>query len=151
VGFLKAAIDAFLVEHTLTEFKSDAYAADLDEIKKHKVLRVLTQNFSTTFFIYKGEQLGFEYEFAQEFAKSLDVRLEIIIPPSREALFQYLEEGKGDLIAAGMTRTPEREQRFTFSAPYQFVSELLIVPAYEAATPLAFVCTVSVRFADLIG
>jgi len=131
---LKAAIDAFLVEHALTEFKGDAYTADLEEIKKRKVLRVLTRNSSTTFFIYKGEQLGFEYEFAQEFAKSLDVRLELIIPPSREALLQYLEEGKGDLIAAGMTKTPEREQKFTFSAPYQFVSELLIVPAKDTTT-----------------
>jgi membrane-bound lytic murein transglycosylase F len=131
---LKEAIDAFLVEHALTEFKGDAYAADLDEIKKRKVLRVLTRNSSTTFFIYKGEQLGFEYEFAREFAKSLEVRLEFIIPPSREALFQYLEEGKGDLIAAGMTRTPERERKFAFSAPYQFVSELLIVPAKDTTT-----------------
>lgn len=131
---LKAAIDAFLVEHALTEFKGDAYAADLEEIKKRKVLRVLTRNSSTTFFIYKGEQLGFEYEFAQEFAKSLEVRLELIIPPSREALLQYLEEGKGDLIAAGMTKTPEREQKFAFSAPYQFVSELLIVPAKDTTT-----------------
>ena len=57
------------------------------------------------------------------------MRLEIVIPPSREALLEYLATGKGDLIAAGMTRTPEREKSFAFSAPYQFVSELLIVPA----------------------
>jgi peptidoglycan lytic transglycosylase F len=131
---LKAAMDAFLVEHALTEYKSGAYFADLGKIKQRKVLRVLTRNSSNTFFIYKGEQLGFEYELAQEFAKSLDVRLEIIVPPTREALFQYLEEGKGDLIAAGLTRTPEREQKFVFSTPYQFVNELLIVPAKDTTT-----------------
>ena len=131
---LKSALDAFLVEHALTEFKKDAYFADLQEIKKRKVLRVLTRNTSTTFFIYKGEQLGFDYELAREFAKSLDVRLEIIIPPSREALFQYLDEGRGDIIAAGMTRTPVREQKYAFSAPYQFVNELLIVPVNDTTT-----------------
>jgi len=78
--------------------------------------------------------LGFEYEVAKEFAKSLGVRLEIVIPPSREALLEYLATGKGDLIAAGMTRTPEREKSFAFSAPYQFVSELLIVPAKDTTT-----------------
>ena len=133
-GDLKAAVDAFLVEQALTEDGDESYLADLEEIKKRKVLRVLTRNTSTTFFIYKGEQLGFEYELVREFAKSIGVRVSFIIPPSREALLQYLAEGKGDLIAAGMTRTPEREKNFAFSAPYQFVSELLIVPAKDTTT-----------------
>ena len=133
-GDLKAAIDGFLVEHALTQSEDEAYFADLEEIKKRRVLRVLTRNTSTAFFIYKGEQLGFEYELAKEFAKSLGVRLEVVIPPSRQALLEYLENGKGDVIAAGMTRTPEREKTFTFSAPYQFVSELLIVPAKDKTT-----------------
>jgi membrane-bound lytic murein transglycosylase F len=131
---LKVAMDSFLIEYALTLSQGEIYWADLDEIKQRKVLRVLTRNTSSTFFIYKGEQLGFEYEMAQEFAKSIGVRLEMIIPPTREALFEYLEAGKGDLIAAGMTRTPEREKRFLFSAPYQFVSELLIVPAKDKTT-----------------
>ena len=39
-----------------------------------------------------------------------------------------------DLIAVGMTRTPEREKRFSFSPPYQFGSELLIVPSKDKTT-----------------
>ena len=131
---LKAAIDGFLVEQALTTGEDEVYFADLNEIKKRKILRVLTANTSSTYFIYKGEQLGFEYELANEFAKSLGVLLELIIPPSRAALLEYLESGKADMIAAGMTRTPEREKRYAFSAPYQFVSELLIVPAKDKAT-----------------
>lgn len=131
---LKATLDAFLVEHALTEFKGEPHVVDLPEIQKRKVLRVLTRNSSSTFFIYKGEPLGFEYELAQGFAKSLGVRLEIIVPPSREALFQYLDEGRGDLIAAGLTKTAERESKYAFSAPYQFVNELLVVPADDTAT-----------------
>ena len=131
---LKAAIDAFLVEEALTGGEDEIYFADLSEIKKRKVLRVLTRNTSSTFFIYKGEQLGFEYELAREFAKSIGVLLEIVIPPSREALLDFLASGKGDLIAAGMTRTAERERRFSFSPPYQFVSELLIVPTKDKTT-----------------
>jgi membrane-bound lytic murein transglycosylase F len=38
------------------------------------------------------------------------------------------------MIAAGMTRTPGREQKYAFSAPYQFVNELLIVPAKDTTT-----------------
>jgi membrane-bound lytic murein transglycosylase F len=111
---LKAAIDAFLVENALRQSEDEVYFADLPEIKKRKVIRVLTRNASATFFIYKGEQLGFEYELAKEFAKSIGVLLELVIPPSREALLEFLESGKGDLIAAGMTRTPEREKKICF-------------------------------------
>jgi len=131
---LKAAIDSYLVEFALTHPREDAYRADLDDIKKRKVLRILTRNTSTTFFIYKGDQLGFEYELAREFAKSLGVRLEVVIPPTREALLEYLDAGRGDLVAAGMTRTAERERRYAISAPYQFVSELLVVPAKDTKT-----------------
>jgi membrane-bound lytic murein transglycosylase F len=131
---LKSAIDSFLVEQALTTSEDEIYFADLSEIKKRKVIRVLTRNTSSTFFIYKGEQLGFEYELAKEFAKSIGVLLEMVIPPSREALLEYLEAGKGDLIAASMTRTPEREKKFAFSPPYEFVSDLLILPVKHKTT-----------------
>jgi membrane-bound lytic murein transglycosylase F len=131
---LRAALNAFLAERPLTGQRDRAVRADLDAIRKRGVLRVLTRNSSTTYFLYKGEELGFEYELVREFARTLGVRLEIVVPPSREALLNYLREGKGDLAAAGFTVTPERRQEFAFTAPYNRVSELLIVPAKDHTT-----------------
>jgi membrane-bound lytic murein transglycosylase F len=131
---LKAALDAFLVERALTGAKERSVRADLDAIKRRGVLRVLTRNSSTTYFLHRGEELGFEYELAREFARTLGVRLEIVIPPSRDALAQHLREGKGDLIAAGLAVTPERSREFAFTARYNRVSELLIVPAKDRTT-----------------
>jgi membrane-bound lytic murein transglycosylase F len=131
---LKAAIDAFLVERALTGYKDRAVHADLDAIRKRGALRVLTRNSSTTYFLHRGEELGFEYELVREFARSLGVRLELVIPPSREALSDYLRQGKGDLIAAGLAVTPERRQEFAFTTPYNRVSELLVVPAKDRTT-----------------
>ena len=124
---LKTAVDAFLQERALTAYKDDKLIGDLADIKKRGVLRVLTRNSSTTYFIHRGEQLGFEYELVSKLAKDLGVRLEIVIPPDRESLFTYLEEGRGDLIAAGLTVTPDREAKYLFSRPYNEVSELLVV------------------------
>jgi membrane-bound lytic murein transglycosylase F len=95
---------------------------------------VLTRNSSTTYFLHRGEELGFEYELVREFARSLGVRLELVIPPSREALADYLRQGKGDLIAAGLAITPERAREFAFTAPYNRVSELLVVSAKDRGT-----------------
>jgi membrane-bound lytic murein transglycosylase F len=131
---LKAALDAFLAERALRGSKEQSVRADLDAIRKRGTLRVLTRNTSTTYFLHRGEELGFEYELAREFARTLGVRLEMVIPPSREALTTYLREGKGDLIAAGLAVTPERRQEFAFTAPYNRVSELLVVPASDRTT-----------------
>ena len=92
---LKSALDAFLVERALTGYKDRGARADLDAIRKRGTLRVLTRNSSTTYFLHRGEELGFEYELVREFARTLGVRLELVIPPSREALATYLREGKG--------------------------------------------------------
>jgi peptidoglycan lytic transglycosylase F len=131
---LKGALDAFLAERALRGSKERSVRADLDAIRKRGALRVLTRNTSTTYFLHRGEELGFEYELAREFARTLGVRLEMVIPPSREALTTYLREGKGDLIAAGLAVTPERRQEFAFTAPYNRVSELLVVPASDRTT-----------------
>src|SRR5262245_36628347 len=131
---LKAALDAFLVERERTGSKERAARADLDAIRKRGVLRVLTRNTSTTYFLYRGEELGFEYELVREFARTLGVRFEMVIPPSRESLLAYLREGKGDLVAAGFAATPERRREFAFTTPYNRVSELLIVPARDRTT-----------------
>jgi peptidoglycan lytic transglycosylase F len=131
---LKAALDSFLIERALTSHTKEVYKADLDEIKKRRVLRVLTRNASNCFFIYRGEELGFEYELAQDFAKELGVRLEIVVPPSREALFSYLEEGRGDMIGAALAITPERERTVDFAGPYLKVSELVVVPTADKKT-----------------
>src|SRR5262245_19188102 len=131
---LKAALDTFLADRERTGRREPAPRADLDAIRKRGVLRVLTRNSSTTYFLYKGEELGFEYELVREFARSLGVRLEMVVPPAREALLTYLREGKGDLVAAGLAVTAERRQEFAFTAPYNRVSELLIVPAKDRAT-----------------
>src|SRR5262249_20789146 len=117
-----------------TRPKERAQKADLDAIRKRGVLRVLTRNSSTTYFLYRGDEAGFEYELVREFARTLGVRLEMVTPPSREALVTYLREGKGDLIAAGLQVTDERRREFAFSAPYNRVSELLVVSARDQTT-----------------
>jgi len=123
---LHEKVNNFVIEAALTAFKTQKYVGDLDEIKKRKVLRVITRNAATTYFLHKGEQLGFEYELSEFLARSLGVRLELVVPPTRGDLTRYLQEGLGDLIAAGLTVTPERQKDMDFSRPYNHVSELLV-------------------------
>lgn len=124
---LKAGVDAFLHEKALEWGRHFDEVGDLDVIRKRKVLRVLTRNNAATYFLYRGRQMGFEFELAQAFARSIGCRLQIIVPPKADQLIPWLLEGKGDLIAAGMTVTEPRKRRVAFSRPYNHVSELVVV------------------------
>lgn len=123
---LKSALDAFLVEHAMTGHTHRRFVHDLDGIKKWGEIRVLTRNNAVNYFLHRGQQRGFEYELAQLLAQDLGVRLAMVVPPSRDQLIPWLLEGRGDVIAASLTVSPEREKQLAFSRPYLFVEELLV-------------------------
>ena len=123
---LRAALDAFVVEKALTVHTEERFTGDLEGIKKRGVLRVITRNNPVTYYLYQGEQLGFDYQMARMLADALKVRLEMVVPPSRDLLVPWLKEGRGDVIAASYTVTRERAEQVAFSVPYLQVDEMLV-------------------------
>lgn len=126
-------LNRYLNNAKLATRQPEIYKDDFDGIRKRKVLRVITRNSAATYFLWKGELLGFEYELAKEFAKRNGLRLEVVVAPSREDLLVWLAEGRGDVVAAGMTRTPEREKSFAFSRPTNHASEIVVSRAGDDA------------------
>lgn len=129
---LKAELDNFLNQERLTSTDNKHYRADLPQIKQHKVLRVLTRNNAATYFLWRGKLMGFEYELAREFARLHGLRLEMVVPPSRTALFDWLREGRGDMIAANLTIIPnQRDQDVQYSRGYNTVTEQVVTRAND--------------------
>jgi membrane-bound lytic murein transglycosylase F len=62
----------------------------------------------------------------REFAKRQNLRLEMIVADNFQQMTELLEQGKGDVIAAGLSRTTERRSQLQFSSRYNRVSELLV-------------------------
>jgi membrane-bound lytic murein transglycosylase F len=123
---LRLALDSFITAHVLTEYATERFTGDLAAIRKRGVLRVLTRNNPVTYFLHRGEQYGFDFELAKAAAEALGVRLEVVVPPSRDQLIPWLIEGRGDVIAASLTITPERAAQVAFSRPYLFGEEVLV-------------------------
>ncbi len=115
------------LEPSLTRHTRYRYSADIEAIRKRGVLRVLTRNSSATYFIARGAQRGFQYELASAFAKSLGVRVAMVVPPSRTALIEALLTGEGDMIAAGMSMTPARAERVRFTAPLMSAKRVVAI------------------------
>lgn len=68
-------------------------------------LTVLTMYSSTTYFNYRGQDMGFQYELCEQFAKHLNVSLEIKVAKSVQEMTDRLLKGEADLIAYNLPVT----------------------------------------------
>ncbi|MDJ0834617.1 MAG: transporter substrate-binding domain-containing protein [Gammaproteobacteria bacterium] len=116
---LRNALNDYLqLEHSFHD-PNAIHTDDFDAIKQRKVLRVLLRNNASSYFLYKGELMGFEYEMARAFAKEHGLRLEVVVPPSHRELLTWLVEGRADLGIGFLNPTASRKALgITFSMPY---------------------------------
>ncbi|PJX23646.1 lytic transglycosylase F [Psychroflexus sp. S27] len=98
-----------------TEIETPSVDRSFEEIKKDGVLRAITTYSSTTYFLYKGRPMGFEYEMLERLAESLDLELEIIIAEDEDKLIEMLNRGDADLLAYGFTITEGRKKKISFT------------------------------------
>lgn len=87
---------------------------DLDTIAASKELRVLFTFNSTGYFVYRGATMGYEFELLDRFAKEHDLRLQPVVVRDSKELFEKLNAGEGDIVAAQITPgTRETSVAFT--------------------------------------
>jgi membrane-bound lytic murein transglycosylase F len=121
------AVNPYIDELKLIVSRTGREFGDLPEIEERGVLRVLTRNNAATYFIWRGELVGFEHDLAMEFGRQHGLAIEFLVAPSHERMLVALAEGFGDVIAAGITRTPDRQDEgFAFSRPYNKVVEMVV-------------------------
>lgn len=108
--------------------KSNVWAdnSDLNYILKKGKLTVLTQSSTNSYFLYKGEPMGFEYELIHAFAKNLGVALEVRVAKDVNGIFDELLSGEIDIVAANLTVTNERSQIVNFSEPFLLSKQVLV-------------------------
>lgn len=123
---LKAALDDYLLERHLLDDRAEELR-DWQAIVDAGRLRMLTVNSATTYYLWRGELLGFDYELMDAFAKANDLALEVIVASGIDQLFAWLQAGRGDVVAAGLTRLPEREAMgVAFASPYLEIRETFV-------------------------
>ncbi len=111
------------------------YSGDFDGMRKRRTVRVLLPYNKTNFFIDKGTQRGITYDAFKLFEDYINKKyntgnLKIhvaMIPMSRGELANALLGGRGDIIAANVTITPERLEKVDFANPVlKNVSEVVV-------------------------
>ncbi len=98
----------------------------LEQIQARGGLIMLTLNGATTYFVGAEGETGFEYDLARYFADRLDVPLEVIPVATIADLIPYLQAGRGDFIAANLSRTTERMSDLRFGPVYETVQPVVV-------------------------
>jgi len=107
-------------------YSGDDNLNQLEQVLKRGSLIMLTRNGASSYYLGPDGPTGPEYTLAKEFSEYLGVGLEINLAGAFNQLFDLLASGQGDLIAANLTRTPDRELAVNFGPDYLETSTLVI-------------------------
>ena len=132
---LRRAVDGFLVKVGPRAARREQHTDDLAGIAERGVLRVITRNGAGTYYIWRGELMGFEYDLAREFASRQGLRMELVVPPGRADLLPGVGAGMGDVGAASLPASVARAERegVVFSRPYHRAVETVVARAGDSS------------------
>jgi membrane-bound lytic murein transglycosylase F len=101
------------------------------QVETHGKLVALIDNNISSYYIYKGQPRGFEYDLLKWFCQDHDLQLELKIVPHFDFILDSLKSGIGDVAAANLTITKERLGRVRFT-PYLTKTRQVIVQRLPA-------------------
>ena len=109
---------------------------DLPQLKDSGRLVVLTLYNSTSYFIYRGQEMGFQYELAQQFAQSLGLKMEVKVARNVADMERKLINGEGDLIAYNLPITKEGKNRVTYCGNEIITHQVIVQQTGRQTRPL---------------
>lgn len=99
---------------------------DLEDIISTDTLRVATIHGATSYFLFRKEAMGYNYELIKDFAKHLKVKLDIQVVNTEKELVNLISNGEIDLVAYNLYKTIELKKDFHFVYPQTESHQVLI-------------------------
>lgn len=111
-------------------------AHDLAQIKDSGELVVLTLYSSTSYFIYRGQDMGFQYELSEQFAQNLGVKLRVEVAKNVPELIQKLLAGEGDIIDYNLPITKELKDSLIYCGEEVITHQVIVQRTNGKTKPL---------------
>ena len=109
-----------------TQSTKQEFILDKEGILTRGTLRVAVDNNSSSFYIYRGRRMGYEYELLLDLGKQLGVQVEFVVASDIDEAFTKLEDGKVDLIAMNVQQNADRESFVTFTEAIGSIGTVLV-------------------------
>lgn len=114
------------VSAQISSTHSNEKISHLNQIIASDTLRVISMYGPLSYFLYKDNDMGFEYELAKRLCLDLGVNIKMIIADSEEQMIEFLQKGKGDLIAYRVPYTSKNKHKLLYTKQ-EYTSTQVIV------------------------
>lgn len=111
---------------TRTDDSTQVTSRDLYDIVASDTLRVLTMYGPTSYFLYRDNEMGYEYELVKNLCSQLGVKMQIIIAPDIPTMLTWLRDGKGDLIAYRIPYTHQNKSLVSYTKREYISNQVLV-------------------------
>lgn len=91
-------------------------------------LRIGTLYSPDSYFLYRDEPMGYEYELATRFAEDYGIPVKIVVAGNFHDMLSQLEEGKTDLVAYNVPMTAEYKEELLYCGPDNETHQVLVQP-----------------------
>ena len=91
-------------------------------------LRVATLYSPLSYFIYRDEEMGYDYSLIKSFADEKGLVLDLVVAPGMEKMIAMLDSGVVDVAAYEIPVTAEFKKRVLACGPENFTSQVLVQP-----------------------
>ncbi len=98
----------------------------LDQLRAKGEFDVLIRNAPTIMYEGKDGPEGLEYDLIMDFAEFINLKPNFIVKPDTASILESFVKGQGDIAAAGLTKTKDRQQVFSFGPEYQSVQQQVV-------------------------
>ena len=98
----------------------------LKKIEETQTLDVLIDYSSSSYFIYRGQPMGFQYELIKAFAEDNGWKLNIKVLSGLDESFNKINSGEADILAADITKSKKREDIALLTEAHSYTKQVLV-------------------------
>jgi membrane-bound lytic murein transglycosylase F len=124
--------------------KHEQTVVDFEQIKQSGTLTMITMSSSYSYFLYKDEAMGYDYDLCKDFCDYYDLKLEVKVAENQTRLLEMLQNGDGDLVAFPVAVQNELKDSVIYCGTMQISHQVLVQRANKGDTIVTDV-------ADLLG
>lgn len=111
-------------------------SADLPQIKEEGTLTAVTLYSSTSYFQYKMQPMGYEYDLIKDFARSQGLKLDVKVAENVGRMVEMLEAGEADVVAYPIPFNNELKQEVRYCGHENISTQVLVQRANKGDTLL---------------
>ena len=116
--------------------EDDLVSMDLPQLKAAGEITAVTLYSSTSYFQYKMEPMGYEYDLIKDFARSEGLKLNIKVAENATRLIEMLEAGEADVVAYPILVNNKLKEDYLYCGREEQTSQVLVQRANKGDTIL---------------